>query len=406
MKSIRCLLSISLFILGIIGFSEGQPRLSELYKTSKIRLEKEFVLDDGSMPDDTFFESPSSAVIDQDGNLYVIDSGASNIKKFDRQGKFLQTIGHPGQGPGEFDRPYYSTFAKDRLVVWDSGHRRLYAFTPDGKLLESGSIDYDEGSVRKLGSLPSGEIVIEKEKTFRSEPDKPQLCTIDIYSPELEYLRTIYKKSLWRKKYIRTREFGISTLYFPYSPDVHWVTSPKGYIIIGFSGDYVLEVYDGEGKKMSSFSHDYDPAKVTDKNKKDYFDSLEFYVMGERLKEPPEYIRKDTEFPKAKPPFRNVLTDPEGNILVILNRELDDEQGRVLDVFSSRGDFISSVRVEGEAAFPDTRNINLDKGSLYVLQTGEDDLYRVIKYRIEPSSIPNEAKRRPPRIKKGSFGST
>jgi hypothetical protein len=121
---------------------------------------------------------------------------------------------------------------------------------------------------------------------------------------------------------------------------------------------------------------------VTEKDKKDYFDSIEFYRMGERLKEPPEYITKYTEFPRFKPAFRNIMVDSEGNVLVILNREQEDEHGRLFDVFDSRGKFISNVRVQEEAAFPETRNIKLDNGSLYVLETGEDDLFRVIEYRI------------------------
>ncbi len=335
------------------------------------------------MSDDIFFESLGTVSCDPEGNIYVVDSGSLNIKKFDAQGKFLQTIGREGQGPGEFGGLYYSTFAKDRLVVWDSGNRRINAYTPEGKLLSSADIDYDEGFIRRLGSLPTGEVVIEKEKTFRSEQEKPQICTIDIYSPQLEYLRTIYKKSLWRKKYIRTEEYGISTLYFPYSPDIYWAASPEGYIIIGFSENYVLEAYDIEGREIFSFSHSYEPVKVTEKNKRDYFDSLEFYRMGERLKEPPDDITKYTEFPRFKPAFKNILVDSEGNILVVLNREEKDEAGRFFDVFDPKGRFISSVRIDGPFILPDTRNIYLHNGSLYVIEINEDDLYRVIKYKIK-----------------------
>jgi hypothetical protein len=56
-------------------------------------------LDDDTLPEDLFFESPSTVSCDLEGNIYVVDSGAKNIKKFDAQGKFLKIIGREGQGP-------------------------------------------------------------------------------------------------------------------------------------------------------------------------------------------------------------------------------------------------------------------------------------------------------------------
>lgn len=166
MKSSRYFLIIGVSVLFLCAFSAHQIPLSESYKTGKIRFVQELVLDDGSMPENLFFERPTSVVCDQDDNIYVLDSDANNIKKFDSNGKFMRIIGREGQGPGEFNNPYYLTYAKDRLVVWDLSNRRLCAFTPEGKFIKSSNIPYDEGSVRKLRSLPTGEIVVEKEKSY------------------------------------------------------------------------------------------------------------------------------------------------------------------------------------------------------------------------------------------------
>ena len=221
------------------------------------------------------------------------------------------------------------------------------------------------------------------EKTFRREPDKPQECRIDLYSGDLKFVRTIYQRSLWRKKYIRTKEYGTSTLFFPFSADVQWDVTPDGRIVIGYSANYELEIYDRIGKKTSAISHSYDPAKVAEKDKKDYFNSIAFYRGGERLKEVPEYITKYTEFPKYKPAFANILSDEQGNIWVVLNRDRLDERGKVFEVFDSEGRFISRVLIEGDAVLPDSRNTYLlHNTSLLVIETGEDDLYRIIRYKM------------------------
>ena len=364
-------------------FSADLAPLSDLYKTGKVRFEQEFVLDDDRMPNDVFFENPSSISCDPEGNIYVVDSGALNIKKFGVQGEFLKTIGREGQGPGEFGGLYYSTFAKNRLIVWDSGNRRLCAFSPEGDYIESINIPYEDGFVRKLRGFSSGEIAVEIEKSFRKEPDKPQTCTIDLYSPDLKFIRTIYKRELWRKKYIQTKEYRTQSLYFPYSADVHWDVTPDGQIIIGFSASYELEIYDRSGKKISTVSHAHEPAAVTESDKKDYFDSLSFYRMGERLKEIPDYITKYTKFPKNKPVYDNILADSDGNIWVVLNRKKQDENGKMFDTFSPEGKFIATVSMDGDIFLPSNRHAYiLHNRSLLMNKTGDDELYRVIRYNI------------------------
>jgi hypothetical protein len=341
------------------------------------------VLDDEAMPDDLFFDNPSTVTCDPEGNIYVVDSGAKNIKKFDKNGKFQKTIGREGQGPGEFGGIYYAAFAKDRLIAWDSGNRRLCAFTPSGEFVHSVNVDYDEGFVRRLRGLPSGEVLIEKEKSFRKDPDKPQICIIDLYSSDLAFVRTIYKRELWRKKYVRTKEYGISTLYFPFSADVRWDFTPDGRILIGYSDKYELDVFDLTGKKVSTFSYAHEPAEVTEKDKKDYFESIAFYRMGERLKEIPEYVTKYTEFPKHKPIFENILVDSDGNIWVILNSENQDENGKMFDAFDPSGKFISRVKIQGDVKLPQNRNAYLIHDRYFLeIKTGEDELFRIIRHKM------------------------
>jgi len=45
---------------------------------------------------------PYDLVRDADENTYILDNGNYRIQKFDRNGKYLATIGRKGQGPGEF----------------------------------------------------------------------------------------------------------------------------------------------------------------------------------------------------------------------------------------------------------------------------------------------------------------
>src|SRR5687767_13361969 len=55
-----------------------------------------------SLPEQYLFGSVSSVATDALDRIYVADMMSSEIRVFSPQGEFLQTVGRPGQGPGEF----------------------------------------------------------------------------------------------------------------------------------------------------------------------------------------------------------------------------------------------------------------------------------------------------------------
>ena len=124
-----------LLLIFAIHADADQKILSDLYKTGKILLRPELALDDQSMPKGVIFESPFDIEEDPRGNVYVLDYRANNIKIFSSEGKFINTIGRQGQGPGEFNGPFFLAVTKDRIYVWDFRNRRICVLTPDGKFI-------------------------------------------------------------------------------------------------------------------------------------------------------------------------------------------------------------------------------------------------------------------------------
>ena len=100
MKNIKFLILMSIFLIVTFVFiqADNQESLADLYKGGKVRFVQELILDDNSMPEDVFFESPSYIMVDAKGNIYISDYMANNIKKFDASGKFIKIIGREGQG--------------------------------------------------------------------------------------------------------------------------------------------------------------------------------------------------------------------------------------------------------------------------------------------------------------------
>ncbi len=91
-------------------------------------------------PDELLFGRIASVAVDGAGNLIVADGQIGEIRIFDAGGAHLQTIGRPGEGPGEF-RALAGAWptAEGAIVAVDNRLRRITRFGADGELLATAS---------------------------------------------------------------------------------------------------------------------------------------------------------------------------------------------------------------------------------------------------------------------------
>jgi DNA-binding beta-propeller fold protein YncE len=88
---------------------------------------------------------PTDVVTDpRNGDVYVSESHTdvmaadlvARISVFDRNGKFLRSIGKAGTGPGEFRTPHALEFdSTGRLIVADRHNHRIQILTKEGKFI-------------------------------------------------------------------------------------------------------------------------------------------------------------------------------------------------------------------------------------------------------------------------------
>lgn len=78
------------------------------------------------------FYRPMDIAVDREGHIYVLDAGNYRVQKYDAEGKYLMTIGRPGQGPGELSRPVSLDVDDEaNTYILDVGNRRIHVFNPD-----------------------------------------------------------------------------------------------------------------------------------------------------------------------------------------------------------------------------------------------------------------------------------
>lgn len=84
-------------------------------------------------PDDraATFGRPTAVAFDA-AAVYVADADDREVRVFDKAGRFLRSIGGPGQGPGATGHPSGVASLDGRIYVADKFNRRIQAFRPDG----------------------------------------------------------------------------------------------------------------------------------------------------------------------------------------------------------------------------------------------------------------------------------
>lgn len=91
-----------------------------------------------TLDENVAFNLPSDIVLDDAGNMYILDAGNGRIQKFDSEGKFLASFGREGQGPGEFNFPSSLDINADGdLIVSDRSSRKIQFFSRKGNYLKT-----------------------------------------------------------------------------------------------------------------------------------------------------------------------------------------------------------------------------------------------------------------------------
>ena len=104
------------------------------------------------------FNRPTDVTWDREGNIFVADGyNNSRVVKIDRHGRWLQTWGERGTGPGQFN--ILHSIASDNagnIYVADRTNRRIQVFDHNGTFLRQFSIDvpYDKEPNVMVGAMP------------------------------------------------------------------------------------------------------------------------------------------------------------------------------------------------------------------------------------------------------------
>jgi hypothetical protein len=291
----------------------------------------------------------AQALVDDDNNIYLLDSQLNHIEVFSSTGEHLKTLGREGTGPGEFNMAFDMVFTPDGNI----GVAQVFP----GKLIKL-DLEGDPAGVYQpmLGEAIEGGFLALVNSL--SAGGNLVLSGIDISMDQqaLTQTRTYFVKSFGEDgkpvadyySEERVWDFNNFTLRERES-DFVWSridVGPDGKVVIGTDpGAYTMTVYHPDGQIDRVIEREYTSLKRNEKAKARATARLE----GQVRQFPPG---TPFEVEDMEPDVEGLYVRDDGSIWVLTSRAMWEPKPDVFqtfDVFSPAGDFVKQVdfKVDG-----------------------------------------------------------
>nr|MBN2276743.1 NHL repeat-containing protein [candidate division Zixibacteria bacterium] len=123
---------------------------------------------------------PIGVTVDNNGNLYIVDSGNNRLLKFDSDYIPLREAGGYGNAEGLLNNPTFITLDNNlNLYISDTGNRRLSVF--DVKLNYVGQVDLIDPDDPLRFGRPAGLAINDYGELWVADPDNSQVMVFNIY---------------------------------------------------------------------------------------------------------------------------------------------------------------------------------------------------------------------------------
>lgn len=317
----------------------------------------------GSERDDAYlFPYSVGIAVDGEGTIGVVDFGNRRVQVFDKEGRYVRTLGRVGQGPGEYMFP--SSLMADavgNIIVIDRALFLIY-YSPEG-LFQKTIMLKTSLSLPLLG--PEGTTVGIAPLSPRAEGG-PKNALI-ILGPDGEVLRTL-------AEYPACGVVQDLVIRHWYSCHVSACLRSADSLYYGFDQDYKVHVVDQEGRPIFAFTKAERPMPISAEEKA--LTRKEGIFTWEGQGDP-----KDTDLgmPSHRPFWSKIISDDEGRLYVVRFQTIleKDRTTRDVDVFSRDGIYLYRT------TWPFLPQV-IKGGFLYeVRQDEEAGLTKIIRHRIK-----------------------
>lgn len=265
---------------------------------------------------------------DEEGNIYVTDWDRKRIQKYNPQGKYVLTIGRQGQGPGEFQNVWRPEFDKDKnMYAVDIAGYRISFFDKDGKYLRDMRFP-SIGVSSNLFINSRGLFITSISKSLEEQAGAKWTNIVGLFDDKFNLDAEIYRETKESKpssgrgedSYVHNLANIMSDIAF--KPFVSYLLAEDDSIYFGFPEKYEIRVYSSEGKLTKIIQKEYEPIKISDKDKQDFIRVQEdefFRFIPSRVQAIKDKAIRLIEYPPFKPAYQTFVLMDNGWLAVIVD---------------------------------------------------------------------------------------
>jgi hypothetical protein len=306
-----------------------------------VDLELEELWRRGGEDDDVLFGVIIQALVDDEGNVYLLDGQLSEVQVFSPDGEFLKTLSREGDGPGEVRQPF------DMLWMPDGSLGLVQSFP--GKIIQITTDDTPAGTFQKKGEEGAIIAVVEAE----GGGGNLVMGGVDVEITQGGQIRHMFisgfdvegNETAQYVAYDVTWDFSDFVLreseqYFMLFG--RWDVTDDGSVITAVNHeDYELLFHNADGTLQRVATREHEPLKRDEEG----YQLLRSMMEGMKRMFP---FPVETEYRDTESPVNLLFVHPGGEIWVQPMRGVRDQPEGVLavyDVFSAEGHFLRQVRV-------------------------------------------------------------
>jgi len=346
----------------------------------KLGFEEKFTIGVSEGDENYMFGQSLYVNMDDEGCFFVTDWDRKHIRKFSPEGKYLLTIGRPGQGPGEFQNVWGPKFdTSGNLYVMDIANKRISLFSKSGDFIKGINTPQDLGDIT---ILPNGNYFTSKTESIEDPKVHKFMHIYGIYDADFNLIKEFEQvKQEIRQKENKTRAQFVASILSDSAFKPYFVqeVTEDGTIYTGNAVTYEIKIYSQKGNLEKIITREYQPIKVSQAHKDYYFEVLSIDLLrrlpsGDSFK---EEVRKHMEYPKFLPACSWFTVMDNGWLYVVV--DVIEEDYALIDLFDEKGIYIGQFH----SNLP-TLQVNFKNRLAYAVVIVDDYKFiKVYSYKIQ-----------------------
>ena len=372
MKRRTWVMLTSLVLAGSCSSGPGE-RMNEPPRWGEVTLVEDLRIGRSVGPPEYMFALITDIAQHPDGSVFIVDSSrvSTFVRRYDRDGNFLNDVGRMGQGPGEFQRVAAIGITPDGdVALWDTRSRRLTIMSPDGSYLDSLNADSGLNSSQMLLIDASGNFYV---RTWKEDPEDGAAQRLNgylKYSPAGELIETIW---LPRSGLMRGESWVTQTpggLVYPFVRQTLAAVTTRGVLVSGANERYVLQ-YTRGGELQFRVERPWEPIELHAEEYAEWV-ARQAAISGQAARTSAPVNAPPTDryppIPETKPAFMSLSPGVDSTVWVrrytaahkrtdLTPRDPGDNRPRMtwweyptFDVFGLEGEFLGTVELPHEIA--------------------------------------------------------